>query len=146
MQRAGLVSRPALRKLMNWAALASMGKGMARSAWASQAGRRMIIGAGAGAAYGAMSDNTSVLGGAAMGAVAGRYTGAGLRRAALGYRGIGVASPGLRGALSGFGKGVTNTLRMDYRGARMLSNRGIGKMRGIYANWAVKNAFKKYGV
>lgn len=90
-------------------------------------------GAVLGAAWGAVSDDTSVLGGAVMGAGMGRYGASGMRRAALGYRGIGV--PGARGAMSaarGFGRGVWNRMRMDYRGARMATNDGLGKIRGLY--------------
>jgi len=44
-----------------------------RSGWASPIGRRAMMGAGIGAAYGMFSNNTSIKGGAFMGAAIGAY-------------------------------------------------------------------------
>ena len=93
---------------------------------------RTTAGAMWGAGYGAMSDDTSVLGGALMGAGITRYGGAGIRRARLGMRGIGTANPRTLGMFGGFGKGAWNKLRMDYRVARLQANRGLGKIRGLW--------------
>ncbi len=90
------------------------------------------MGAAIGGMYGATSDNTSVLGGALMGAGAMRYGASGIRRAALGRRGIGVGSPGMLGMGHGFYRGVVNRARMDARGVRMSANRGYGKIRGLF--------------
>ena len=87
-------------------------------------------GAAAGGLYGAMSDNTSVIGGmmmgAGMGAVGGRYGTSAIRRGRLGARGIGVGGTstvtGARGFLAGAGRGIANRARMDYRGARLSAN------------------------
>lgn len=55
------------------AAWGNVGRIAAKQAWASPVARSAIYGAGAGAAYGALSDNTSVLGGALAGAAIGGY-------------------------------------------------------------------------
>lgn len=60
-------------------AILNYGRG-AISALGHSSGARTLLGAGLGAAYGAMSDRTSIAGGALMGAAAGRYGYAGLRR------------------------------------------------------------------
>ena len=116
-------------------AMGSKYTGMAMNAAMSRVGRGAMSGAAMGGVYGAMSDDTSVMGGAMggalMGAGAARYGGAGLRRAALGRRGIGVSAPGVRGAVMGFGKGVYNAARMDYRGTVMAANKGYGRIRGL---------------
>lgn len=87
-----------------------------------------------GGLYGAMSSNTSVLGGIAMGAGLGaggaRYGGAGLKRANMVGAGMGVKAHGMAAA-SAFGKGAFNRLRLDYRGASMMANKGYNKIRGI---------------
>ncbi len=118
-------------------AMGSKYAGIAMNAAMSRVGRGAMTGAAMGGAYGAMSDDTSVLGGAMggalMGAGAARYGGAGLRRARLGQRGIGVSAPGMRGAMMGFGKGAYNMMRQDYRGAVMQANKGYGRIRGLGA-------------
>src|SRR5688572_323024 len=75
------------------------------------------IGALAGAAYGGMSDDTSVLCGAMMGAGLGRYGGAGLRRAARGGAGMGFGAHSLHAA-KGFGRGAWGQMRADFRGMK----------------------------
>ena len=119
----------------NWGKLAGYGAGMARKAATGGYGSTAagaLWGGAAGAGYGAMSNDTSMVGGALMGAGlgagAGRYGASGLRRARLGKRGIGVSGPGMGGAVSGFGRGVRNRLKMDYRGARLAANRGYGRI------------------
>ena len=99
---------------------------------ANPALRRTAIGAGVGGAYGMMSGDTSVLGGAMMGAGAARYGGAGFRRGMLGWRGIGVSDVRTIGFGQGFYRGVANMARADARGARMAANRGYGKIRGLF--------------
>jgi len=89
----------------------------------------------AGGAYGAVSDDTSILGGAFMGGAAMRYGGSGLRRGLLGRRGIGVPNPGMGGAIRGFGKGVRNRAIMDARGARLMANQGFQKVGSTLKNW-----------
>ena len=94
-------------------------------------GMGTLGGAAAGGIWGAASDDTSVLGGMAMGAglgaVGGRYGFSAARRARLGYRGIGTgmiggtqgalhvtASPaGMQGALIGAGRGIRNRFMAD---------------------------------
>ena len=95
-------------------------------------GRRTLIGAAFGGTYGAMSDNTSIIGGAMMGAGLARYGGAAVRRGMLGYRGIGVSTPGIRGAIMGANRGIRNRGMQDYRRSRVLANRGYSKIRGIF--------------
>jgi len=84
---------------------------LARAGWGSRMGKGAMIGAGIGAAYGAVSDDTSMLGGAAMGAglgaVGGRYLGAG-RAWAGAARG---------GTFSGYSRGIMSQARKDIRGA-----------------------------
>ena len=109
---------------------AAMGAGAAARSFAgTRTGMGMLGGMVTGGAWGMMSDDTSVLGGAMMGAgigaVGGRYGGAGLRRAALGRRGIGVGGErtitGMTGAAIGFGKGVRNAAMADYRSMNRFS-------------------------
>jgi hypothetical protein len=79
-------------------------------------------GAIAGAGWGMMSDDTSVLGGAAMGAglgMAGRY---GLR----GARGL------MRNGIYGASLGLRSMARRDYRGAVMAANTGFNKITGLW--------------
>jgi hypothetical protein len=129
------------------------GRAMGQSARAfarTPTGMGMIGGAGVGGMYGAVSDDTSIIGGmmggAALGALGGRYGAAGSRRAGLGYRGIGVGGDktvtGIRGAMAGFGRGIRTKGRMDIanlqRGAKgisMTANRGLGRIRSSLKNW-----------
>lgn len=76
------------------------GRGMGSVLWSSRPAG--TTGALAGGLYGAMSDNTSVLGGAAMGFGIGRYGGAGLRA----MRGIGAGLPFGAHARAMFGAGL----------------------------------------
>jgi hypothetical protein len=91
---------------------------------------RTGMGAAAGAAYGMMSDDTSVLGGAIMGAAGARYLGAGFKRAALAGRGMGLGAHALAYGKA-FGTGMINRARLDYRGAMMGANRGLNRIRGL---------------
>lgn len=88
------------------------------------------IGAIAGGAWGMVSDDTSVLGGALMGGLGGRYGYSAMRRGLLGRRGIGVGRGDTYTGAFGFGvgaaKGLVNRTRMDFRGASLMAN-GIGK-------------------
>lgn len=94
----------------NWGAL---GRGIWNAG--GRTGQGALIGAGIGGAYGAMSDNTSVLGGMAIGAGLGaggaRYGGAGLLAATKGF--TGGFNP------RAFGQGVKNMVGRDYLSARM---------------------------
>jgi hypothetical protein len=94
----------------------------------SAAARRTIYGGAAGAAYGAVSNDTSIIGGAMMGAGAARYGGAAIRRGRLGARGIGVANRGIGGAITGALKGAWNMTRGD---TRLVSNHAINAIRGL---------------
>jgi len=110
--------------------------------WASTlsgTSRRTLMGAGVGAGlgglYGAMSDNTSVLGGAltgaGVGAIGARYLGAGFRTAAGAGRGMGLrASAGDYGKR--FGMGVAARARLDYRGARLAANQAVNGFTGMF--------------
>jgi hypothetical protein len=108
----------------NWGQLAGFA---GKAAWGNRTGRGAIIGAGLGAAWGAVSDDTSVLGGAAigagLGAVGGRYAGAGF----VGARGAG-AGMGLgahaKDYASKFGSSVWGQVRNDFSGAKLAGNRG----------------------
>lgn len=88
--------------------------------------RRTVVGAAMGGAYGAVSDDTSVLGGMAMGAAAGRYGGAGFNRIATG-RAYGFGTSAKR-----FGMAMAARARLDARGARMAANQGYGKFRSMF--------------
>lgn len=100
-----------------------------------------IWGAGAGAGYGALSNDTSMIGGAlmgaGMGAAGGRYGASGLRRARLGKRGIGVSGLGTRGAAQGFARGVRNKAMMDFRGARLAGNQAISRVGSTIKGWGL---------
>ena len=85
---AGLFSLGGLATLAGrrgWSAAKGLGQGI----WSSPSGRATAIGAGVGAAWGAISDDTSVLGGALGGAFAGRYGSAA-------WRGTPMAGMGLK--------------------------------------------------
>lgn len=113
----------------NWARL---GWGAAKGQLGART-QTTMLGAIAGAGWGVMSNDTSVLGGALIGAGIGRYGGAGLRRGRFGYRGIGVSgAQGKMSAVEGFVRGVWNRGSMDFRSARMMANQGYSKIKGLY--------------
>jgi hypothetical protein len=91
--------------------LGSLARSGVSAAWGNPYGRSAMIGAGIGAVYGAMSDNTSVMGGMAKGAVLG----------------AGVAG-GVRGAFA-----LRNMARRSAGniGPKMLSNGGYNPIRGL---------------
>jgi hypothetical protein len=88
---------------------------------------RTVIGALAGAGWGAMSNDTSVLGGALMGAAGARYLGAGIKRMGI-ARGFGASA-------RAFGRGAMNRARLDWRGVRMMSNRGMSRIGSTLKGW-----------
>jgi len=115
----------------NIAKLASMAAGRASGVWRGMgaAGRAATTGAAIGGAYGAISDDTSILGGAAMGAVGGlgvRWGKAGLRAA----RGRGSASYG-----SAFLGGASRRFMRDMKGPSMLANKGINRVGSSLKGW-----------
>lgn len=93
----------------------------------------------AGGAYGAMSNDTTILGGmvggAALGAGAMRYGGAGLKgmnRLASANARIGAPrAPMGTFARRGLGAAM-GQMRGDFRGALLAANQGMGKIRGMY--------------
>jgi hypothetical protein len=101
-----------------------------------------MYGAGTGGLYGAMSDDTSVLGGmmsgALMGGAGARYGGAGALAGAHTGRGIGFkASMGTYA--KAFGGGVANMAKRDAMRLRVMgtsavikANRGYGKIKGMF--------------
>jgi len=96
---------------------------------------RTAMGAAAGGLYGAFSDNTSVLGGALMGAAAGRYLGTGIRNA-MRFRGAGLDF----GAHAwGMGKsfmfGTVARARLDWKGARIMANKGASRIASTLKGW-----------
>lgn len=132
--------------------LGQLSRFAASSAWATNTGRGAMIGAGAGGAWGMVSDDTSVLGGAAMGALGGagigRYGGAALGSRGAGWNaaagafadaaarggnwaGLGAARPYAGGIASNMGAGVMNQLRADFGGLM-----GAG---GRAGNWVASN-------
>ena len=112
---------------LNWAKMLTSG-----------AARRTLTGAGVGAVagglYGAMSDNTSVLGGAlvgaGLGAGAARYGGAGLKMASNAGRGMGFKASASDWGQR-FGRGVVGRARLDFRGATQLANHGLNAFKGL---------------
>lgn len=106
--------------IKNWGQLS---KWAGKTAWNNPTGRGAILGGAAGGLYGALSDNTSVLGGATMGAglgaVGGRYGITGWRGAMAG------GQPGLWNATKRFGSAVASQARSDYRGARLMANKAV---------------------
>jgi hypothetical protein len=97
-------------------------------------GNRTAVGAVAGAGYGAISDDTSVLGGALMGAGAGRYLGAGVLSAMHSGRGLGFGAS-VRAYGQAFGRGVSNMARRDWRRLRVASNSGVNRVRSTLKGW-----------
>ncbi len=123
----------------------------ASSLWKSPSVRRTAIGAAAGGLYGGMSDDTSVLGGAVMGGVLGRYGGAGLSRAIRPHVGAGLGFNGhMRAAASMFAQGLRVQGSRDMNSikrlggamgkpvggalgrAAMATNNGYNKIRGMF--------------
>ncbi len=104
--------------------------GLAQMA-ANPALRRTAIGAAMGGAYGVVSDDTSILGGAMTGAVMGRYAGAGVAAARGAGRGMGFRAS-MGDYAKRFGMGVAARARLDARGARMSANQGYGKFRSMF--------------
>ena len=118
--------------------LGQLGRFAASSAWATNTGRGAIIGAGAGAAWGMLSSDTSVLGGAALGAIGGasvgRYGGAaaasrgrswntagGIFADTLAggqgiFAGLGATRPYMGGIASNMGLGIARQVGADIRG------------------------------
>lgn len=81
--------------------------------------QRAAIGGMAGAAYGAMSDNTSVLGGAAMGA-------------GLGYAGPKYGAAMYRGGMRTMGRAMRMDAGRVWRGTKVAGNYGYNKIRGLF--------------
>jgi len=89
-----------------------------------------LWGAAVGGVYGAMSDNTSILGGAMKGASIGAV---GARYGAYGISGaLGAKAAGRGARIRGFGHGIANQIHNDYKGARMMANKAYTKIRGIF--------------
>ncbi|RKZ06472.1 hypothetical protein DRQ25_13840 [Candidatus Fermentibacteria bacterium] len=109
---------------------AGMFSNIGRAGAARFFGNRTVLGAMGGAAWGAVSSDTSVIGGALMGAAGARYLGAGFKRAGLG---------GLRGGIGSygraFGRGVVNRARLDFRGARTLASQGKNRIQSTLKGW-----------
>lgn len=68
------------------------------------------------------------IGSALMGAAAFRYGGAGLAAS----QGRGYANASLKTRAKQFARGMTVMAKKDARGARVLANRGYGRIRGIF--------------
>lgn len=111
--------------------MAGQGRSGLAAMAANPALRRTAIGAGIGGAYGAMSGDTSVLGGAMMGAGVARYGGAGMKMARNAGAGMGFGGHAIAYGKA-FAGGVANRARLDARGARMAANRGYGRIRGLF--------------
>ena len=93
---------------------------------------RTAMGAITGGMYGAFSNNTSIVGGALMGAAAGRYLGAGFLSGAYSGKGLGF-NASLRAYGRAFGRGVTNMARRDFR--TIMANRGMNRIRSSLKGW-----------
>ena len=111
---------------------AGMFRNIGRAGVSRFLGNRTAVGAAVGGLYGAMSDNTSVLGGALMGAAAGRYLGAGFLSAAHSGKGLGF-NASLRAYGSAFKRGFSNMARRDFR--RVMSNRGMNRISSTLKGW-----------
>lgn len=106
-----------------------------RGAMTGQYGRTLqgtAIGGAVGAGWGMASDDTSVIGGALMGAGLGaggaRYGGAGGLSARY-------ARGGMKTRAKAFGAGVANRARRDVMAARVRSNKPLNKVRSTLKNW-----------
>lgn len=111
-------------QLGSYAARGGFGRTTAGALW----------GGAAGGLYGAMSSDTSVLGGmvagAGLGAGSARYLGAGFISASKVGAGqkLGAHAKSYGQA---FGRGVLAQAKWDYRGARMAANQGYNRIRGL---------------
>lgn len=127
--------------------LGQLSRFLATSAWATNTGRGAMIGAGVGAGWGMISGDTSVLGGAAMGAIGGagigRYggaawgargpkwnTAAGAFAAAEGgtWAGLGAARPFAGSIASNMGGGALGQLRSDISFFASPARAAVGKV------------------
>lgn len=102
--------------------------GAGRAAWAGMRRNPILAGAVLGATYGSFSNNTSMLGGATMGAglaTGGRYGYRALNRGLTSY---------LRGGSfrSAFGTSISRMARSDFGRGRMVVNSGYNKIRGLW--------------
>lgn len=109
------------------------------SGYVPRLGRNVAIGAGIGATYGAMSDNTSVLGGAFMGALGGgMYTG-GRLATSMGVSAAAMSSRA-RGHLTGMGMAQSWARQMYASGAASVGHIGsylrsgepVQKIKGLW--------------
>lgn len=102
---------------------------------------RTALGAMAGGAYGAYSDNTSIVGGALMGAGAARYGGVAISSGLSAFARTGGRSMGFRAGY-GASKGASSAFRIlandGRRAGRMIAtsamkaNNGYNKFRGLF--------------
>ena len=99
-------------------------------------GRGVLGGAAAGGLYGAMSEDTSILGGAMMGAGLGA---AGVRYgmpAAKVFRNMRGAGFGIRSAGRGAASFAAGLAKRDARGVALAANRGYGRVRSSLKGWS----------
>jgi len=111
----------------------NIAKGTANTAWKGLggAGRAAAIGAGIGGAYGAVSSNTSVLGGAVMGAGMGlgvRYSQSGIRATSRYARG----PISTRGVASQFVGGAGRRMKRDFGISAIKANKGFNSFKGLF--------------
>jgi len=126
---------------MNFSSLWKGARGAAKAAWGSPVGRSSIIGAGIGGAYGGVSDNTSVLGGAAAGALLG---GVGRQAWSTGKIGINSYRTNLAknlaaGAPSGMARGNAASIAANrmWRGNTLMANRAINSISSTLKGWGL---------
>ena len=93
----------------------------------SHTGIGTIAGAGAGGLYGASSNDTSVLGGAMMGAGIG---GIGARYGYTAYKGF--TRSGKQTGLDGMWRALRMRGHLDYKGASLAANQGYEKIKGLW--------------
>jgi len=118
---------------MNFSGIWNGAKSITGGILGSRLGRRAVIGAGIGGAYGGYSDNGSVLGGAAMGAGIG---GASSVLGSAGSVGFGAYKRGMAG-----GMGRMDALKYAgsrvQRGAKLYGNMAVNGFKSTLKGWGI---------
>lgn len=132
---------------MNFMQTGRMLGDLGKHVWGGMGGtaRSAAVGAGAGAVWGGVSSDTSVIGGAMMGAGLGA---AGSRYGRSGFAGMtsrwnsaagmfagGAYGKGASVLASGAARPMASAIMRDVRGASLMANKGISSIRSSLKNW-----------
>ena len=122
----------------NFSSLWKGAQGAAKAAWGSPVGRSTMIGAGAGSAYGAMSDNTGVLEGAAKGGLLGGFGRHAFSMGKIGLRSYKSAIAGGPGrAAMSRGDALGQAMGRMGHGASLSANRAVNTLSSSLKKWGI---------